>query len=71
MKLAAHPPDRDLLVREAKRVATISHKPFDYASATQAAEDAAAWLTHVRRLHQIFKLTHRLEWFRAEIARLR
>jgi uncharacterized small protein (DUF1192 family) len=65
------PPDTRSLVAQARSAALVAGRAFDTYEAQQAAERAAKDLTLLVRLHSVFKITRRIEWYRDEIARLR
>jgi hypothetical protein len=71
MKPSAAPPDTRRLVAQARQQAMAARREFDGAGAVDAAERAAKDLTIILRMHQVFKIARRIEWYRDEIARLR
>jgi hypothetical protein len=71
MKPPTAPPDTRSLVAQARSAALVAGRSFDTYEAQQAAERAAKDLTIILRMHQVFKITRKIEWYRDEIARLR
>jgi hypothetical protein len=71
MKLSSAPPDTRRLVAQARQQALAARRDFDGTGAVEAAERAAKDLTILIRMHSVFKIVRRIEWYREEIARLR
>jgi hypothetical protein len=71
MKPPTAPPDTRSLVAQARSQALVAGRSFDTAGAVDAAERAVKDLTIILRMHQVFKIARRIEWYRDEIARLR
>jgi hypothetical protein len=65
------PPDTRKLVAQARSAALVAGRSFDTAGAVDAAERASADLVILIRMHSVFKIARRIEWYRAEIERLR
>jgi hypothetical protein len=65
------PPDTRSLVAQARSAALVAGRSFDTCEAQEAAERAAKDIVIVMRMHSVFKIARRIEWYRDEIARLR
>jgi hypothetical protein len=65
------PPDTRSLVAQARSAALVAGRSFDTAEAQDAAEGAAKDIVIVMRMHSVFKMARKIEWYRDEIARLR